>query len=394
MNDSELNRGAAIDTADRKVHVDTDALLRIENLSKHFGTVVALDDVSLTVRRGEIFALLGPSGCGKSTLLRMIAGLENPTTGDLLLEDQSLIKVPANRRPINMVFQSYAVFPHMSVAKNIAYGLQTEKLSGDEISQRVEAALAQVKLEDLRDRMPSQLSGGQRQRVALARALVKQPRILLLDEPLSALDAKLRDQMRLELVKLQETVGVTFIIVTHDQSEAMAMADRIAVLDQGKLRQLATPEELYTQPVDTFVADFIGKVNLFDARVESVAEDLVEISCGELGGLQLHRSRLTAHTNQLLDQQHSAWQIGIRPENLRLVRGDEHTSATDDQTLPVRIGDIAFQGGWSDIEVMLDSGKTVQAIAESNQVSDLKAVVSADGHFCCWNPDNAMLLPA
>ena len=239
-------------------------IITFENVTKRFGKLAAVDNVSLTVNEGEFFALLGPSGCGKTTLLRMLAGFETPTEGRILIDGQDISNVPPNKRPVNMVFQSYAVFPHMTVADNVAYGLKVDRVPKAERDQRVAEALELVQLGGLGERKPDQLSGGQRQRVALARALVKRPRVLLLDEPLSALDAKLREQMRTELCTLQEKVGITFIMVTHDQDEALALASRCAVMSKGVLQQVATPSDLYEFPNSRFVADFIGQVNLFE----------------------------------------------------------------------------------------------------------------------------------
>ena len=239
------------------------SFLNIAAVSKRYGDVQALNNVSLEIRENEFFALLGPSGCGKTTLLRALAGLESLDSGVVTLANEDLLSVPANKRPVNLMFQSYALFPHLNVYDNVAYGLRREKLEKAEIEQRVQDVLKTVALIDQKDRRPSQLSGGQKQRVALARAIVKRPKILLLDEPLSALDKKVRSEMQLELKRLQHEAGITFIIVTHDQEEAMSIADRIALMDKGEVVQIATPVEMYSAPKTKFVADFIGTSNLF-----------------------------------------------------------------------------------------------------------------------------------
>jgi spermidine/putrescine transport system ATP-binding protein/putrescine transport system ATP-binding protein len=242
-------------------------IIQIRNVSKRFGKVTAVDNVSLDIRAGEFFVLLGPSGCGKTTLLRMIAGFELPTEGQILIDGQDMSLVPPNKRPVNMVFQSYAVFPHMNVTDNVGYGLRIAGVSKGEIRDRVAEALELVKLGGFEDRMPDQMSGGQRQRVALARSLVMRPKVLLLDEPLSALDAKLRAQMQFELADLQDKVGITFVTVTHDQDEALSMASRVAVINKGEVAQLAPPSDLYEYPANRFVADFVGSVNIIEGTL-------------------------------------------------------------------------------------------------------------------------------
>lgn len=243
--------------------------LSIKNLTKSYGQQAAVKNLSLEIAENEFFALLGPSGCGKTTLLRALAGLESVDDGQITLQDQNLLSLPANKRPVNLMFQSYALFPHLTVFENVAYGLRREKLPKDEINQRSIEVLKTVALLDQKDRSPSQLSGGQKQRVALARAIVKRPKILLLDEPLSALDKKVRSEMQLELKRLQHEAGITFILVTHDQEEAMSIADRIALMDKGQVIQVATPVEMYQQPKTKFVADFIGENNLFKGVVST-----------------------------------------------------------------------------------------------------------------------------
>jgi ABC-type Fe3+/spermidine/putrescine transport system ATPase subunit len=242
-----------------------DSIVRIEGLTKRFGAITAVDGVDLEIRRGELFALLGGSGCGKTTLLRMLAGFEVPDNGRIVIDGQDMTGVPPHLRPVNMMFQSYALFPHMDVATNVGYGLRREGVKAPEIATRVAEALEQVKLADHAARRPAQLSGGQRQRVALARALVKRPKLLLLDEPLAALDRKLREGTRFELVRLQEQLGLTFVMVTHDQEEAMSMATRLAVMNTGRVAQVGTPHEIYERPASRFVADFIGIANILEA---------------------------------------------------------------------------------------------------------------------------------
>jgi spermidine/putrescine ABC transporter ATP-binding subunit len=285
-------------------------IISVRDVSRRFpGGVLALDDVSLDIGEGEFFALLGPSGCGKTTLLRILAGFDYPTEGFVRIGGENVDGVPPNRRPVNMVFQSYAVFPHMSVADNVAYGLRVTGTGRSEAAARVREALELVQLEEYGRRKPHQLSGGQRQRVALARALVKRPKVLLLDEPLSALDAKLREAMQLELVRLQETVGITFIIVTHDQREALSVADRIAVMRDGRVLQLGTPTEIYESPRSRFVAEFIGTMNLFEATA-----------------LSWEGGRLTAFVNglgkfDLPCEEDPGTDIGlaVRPEKMRIL---------------------------------------------------------------------------
>ncbi len=259
-----------------------DNYLRIENVRKDFDGFVAVDDVSLSIRRGEIFALLGASGCGKSTLLRMLAGFESVSTGRIELDGQDLARLPPYERPVNMMFQSYALFPHMTVADNVAFGLKQDGLRGAELKGRVEEMLNLVHMESMARRKPHQLSGGQQQRVALARSLAKSPKLLLLDEPMGALDKKLRSEMQLEVVNIIERLGVTCVMVTHDQEEAMTMAHRIAVMNAGRILQVGAPDEIYEQPVNRFTAEFIGSVNLIEGKIEEDEPDHVTIRCPAL----------------------------------------------------------------------------------------------------------------
>lgn len=242
-------------------------MLSVQSLSKSFGDLNAVKNVSLELRPGEFFALLGPSGCGKSTFLRMLAGFDDPTSGDILLDGESLLGLPPEKRPLNMMFQSYALFPHMTVANNIAFGLKQAGVNRAVRDERIKQVMGQVQLQGLGSRKPAQLSGGQRQRVALARALVNRPKLLLLDEPLAALDKKLREETQFELVRLQQELGITFMVVTHDQDEAMSMADRLAVMNLGQIQQIGAPDDVYERPNSLFVADFLGTINVFDAGI-------------------------------------------------------------------------------------------------------------------------------
>ena len=287
------------------------SFISIEGVSKHFGTVRAVDDVTIGIERGEFFSLLGPSGCGKTTLLRMLAGFEVPTSGEIYIDGQPMATVPPNRRPTNMVFQSYAIFPHLNVFQNIAFGLRKERLGAAELGRRVDEALAMIRLEGYGTRTAHELSGGQRQRVALARALIRRPKVLLLDEPLGALDKKLREHMQIELRDLQRSVGITFVLVTHDQDEALTMSDRIAVMSIGKVVEEGPPAELYARPRTRFVADFIGTMNLFEGRVNSQRQATYVIDTDPLGRVEVGGCSRCCNTGDPVV-------ITLRPECLRL----------------------------------------------------------------------------
>jgi spermidine/putrescine ABC transporter ATP-binding subunit len=354
---------------------DGSPIISIQDLTKRFGSAVtAVDQVSLDIMAGEFFALLGPSGCGKTTLLRMIAGFEEPTEGVILIDGEDMHGVEPNRRPVNMVFQSYAVFPHMTVAENIAYGLKVVGIPRSEIDARVEEAIALVRLQGLENRKPDKLSGGQRQRVALARALVKQPKVLLLDEPLSALDAKLREAMQLELVNLQHSVGITFIIVTHDQHEALTMADRIAVMGEGHVLQIAAPMELYEFPSSTFIADFIGQVNLFPVEGAEARDGGTAVRVGELGEINLaqHKDRIT--------------HIAIRPEKIQLDMAEPSEPGL--VKLKAKVQNVSYSGDQSHVFLVTPRGLAVSARVQ-NVGRSLSAVARQDDElWLSWRPED------
>jgi len=287
-----------------------DAFIEIASVSKSFGSVTAVDNISLSIRKGEFFSLLGPSGCGKTTLLRILGGFETPSDGKVMIEGQEVTHMPAHLRSTNMVFQNYAIFPHLNVEQNVAYGLRQQKLSREAQAEKVSAALAMVQLEGFEKRGADEMSGGQKQRVALARALIKRPKVLLLDEPLGALDKKLREEMQIELRILQQQVGITFVFVTHDQEEALTLSDRIAVMNEGRILQNAPPREIYERPCSRAVADFIGQMNLLDGVVASVDEQ-ISVSSAALGPVSVGSNNQTVRTGDAVT-------LAVRPENLSL----------------------------------------------------------------------------
>lgn len=358
----------------------TKPIISIRNLTKRFGPIAAVDDVSFDIAPNEFFALLGPSGCGKTTLLRMIAGLETPTEGEIVIDGQNMAFTPPNQRPVNMVFQSYAVFPHMTVRSNVEYGLRVVGTPREETRRRAEDALAMVKLSDLAERRPDQLSGGQRQRVALARALVKRPKVLLLDEPLSALDAKLREQMQLELTRLQRTVGITFIIVTHDQDEALSMANRIAVMNEGEVSQIASPADLYEHPSSRFVADFIGKVNLIEARVKSRKNGHLLLSAKSLGDVEVPFDKPAD----------GAVTLAVRPEKLKLQPNEP--ARQDLIIVHGKVRDVAYYGDTSHVIVSGKDGIELSINVQNDSRAGGAGVKQGQEIWVSWLPRDTLVL--
>ncbi len=356
--------------------------IRIKNITKTFGPFTAVDNVSLDIYHRELFCLLGGSGCGKSTLLRMLAGFETPTSGSIEIDGQDMAGVPPYERRVNMMFQSYALFPHMTVEKNIAYGLKRDRVPKSEIADRVGEILALVQLEPFAKRKPHQLSGGQRQRVALARALVKRPKLLLLDEPLGALDKKLREETQFELMKIQEDLGVTFVVVTHDQEEAMTLSSRIGVMDRGEIVQVDEPHNIYEYPKSRFVADFIGSVNMFEGRVTEDAEDHVVIQSPETGGEIYVSHGVSCTPNQKL------W-FALRPEKVTLTR---EKPASSRNVAAGMVEDVAYMGNLSIYRVMLETGKRIQVTKPNLERHDRNSVRWDEAVYATWGDAAGIVL--
>jgi len=357
-------------------------LIEFRGVTKRFGSFTAVDNQTLAIHEREFHALLGPSGCGKTTLLRMLAGFEEPTAGSIWLDGKPLAGVPPHKRPVNMMFQSYALFPHMSVEDNVAFGLRQERMKRRDIAVRVGEMLRLVKMEDFAKRRPDQLSGGQRQRVALARALAKRPRVLLLDEPLAALDKKLREETQFELVDLQYELGLTFLIVTHDQEEAMTVADRISVMDQGRIVQVATPAEIYEAPNSRYVADFIGSVNLFEGKVRSAGPARVQMVTP--AGLLIE-----AEAAVDLKPGAAAW-FAVRPEKVRIGHAPPNDTAAN--AVSGEVMDIGYFGDVTTYNVRLGDGQSVRA-AVLNAVRRVeRAITWHERVWISWAPDAGIVL--
>jgi len=365
---------------------ESQGYLRLERVTKRFGDFVAVDDVTLDIARTELFALLGASGCGKTTLLRMLAGFEHPSEGRILIDGQDMTGVPPYERPVNMMFQHYALFPHMSVAGNVAYGLKQDGVARAAVQKRVTDMLDLVQLGPWAKRKPHQLSGGQRQRVALARALVKRPKLLLLDEPLAALDKKLREQTQFELMNIQEEVGVTFVVVTHDQEEAMTLATRMAVMDRGRVMQVGRPPDIYESPNSRFTADFIGSINLFEGQVMAIGSDGVEVAPDGLpGSFRAAEGPPTLREGQQVT-------VAVRPEKITARRDTGEVPADQPNTLRGVVRDFAYLGDASALRVDVGGGHLV-AVTQPNVVRQRRREIDWDDPaVLTWSPEAALIL--
>ena len=356
--------------------------IQIQNVTKKFGDFTAIDNLNLDIYKNEFFSLLGPSGCGKTTLLRMLAGFEKVTDGKILLDGEDVSEIPPHLRPINMMFQSYALFPHMTVEKNIAFGLKQDNLPVTEINQRVEEMLELVELTDFAKRKPNQLSGGQSQRVALARSLAKRPKLLLLDEPLGALDKRLREQTQFELMDIQEKLEVTFVIVTHDQEEAMTVSSRIGVMDSGNLVQVATPTEIYEAPVNKDVADFIGDVNILKGEYKGQNKVGTQLHSDDSDSIVFATQEVDASPGDEM------W-FAIRPEKLEI---SKKKPSNNHNILKGKIEDIAYGGSFSTYHVKLDNGRILKAIRANRERTEEHHLTWEDEVYLQWAPHSAVVL--
>jgi putrescine transport system ATP-binding protein len=360
----------------------TKDFIRIRNVSKHFGDFVAVDNVSLDIGQSELFSILGGSGCGKTTLLRMLAGFEVPTSGRIEIDGTDITGQPPYERPVNMMFQSYAVFPHMTVEKNIAYGLRKDGVVKAEISKRVDDMLGLVQLGDFRTRKPDQLSGGQRQRVALARALIKQPKVLLLDEPLAALDKKLREQTQFELMNIQDDLGITFVVVTHDQEEAMTLSTRIAVMEKGRFLQVGEPKEIYEYPKSRFVADFVGTINTFEGKVSRIDDAAITVDCADLGvGVQALPGDDVSVGQAVC--------VAVRPEKIFISLDEPDEDCFKAQGV---VDDLGYLGNRSLYRIRLASGRMIQVSRQNQRRSSKRFVEWDDNVWITWRPRSAVVL--
>ena len=363
---------------------DAEPFIKIRNVTKKFGEFTAVDNIDLDIYKGELFSLLGGSGCGKTTLLRMLAGFEPPSSGTIYIDGVDMTDVPPYARPINMMFQSYALFPHMTVEQNVAYGLKRDKTPKNEIKRRVDEILSMVELSDFIKRKPHQLSGGQRQRVALARALVKRPKVLLLDEPLGALDKRLREQTQFELINIQDQLGVTFVVVTHDQEEAMTLSTRMAMMDAGKFQQIGTPTEVYEYPESRLVANFIGSANMFEGRVRQSGPDHVVVTSKELG-VEFNAE----HTNSIMEGT-KVW-IAVRPEKITLSKTP--LDVTTNQLKGVVV-DIGYHGKTSTYRIRISNDQIIEVSVPSQKrpKGDRQSIDWDEEIYMNWDQSNAVVL--
>lgn len=362
---------------------DAKPFVRIENVTKKFGSFTAIDNVTLEIYEREFFSLLGPSGCGKTTLLRMLAGFETPSSGRIIIDGEDMSTVPPHKRPVNMMFQSYALFPHMTVEQNIAFGLKQDRMAKDEIIDRVDRMLKLVHMEKMARRKPDQLSGGQKQRVALARSLAKKPKILLLDEPLGALDKKLREETQFELVNIQETLGITFVIVTHDQEEAMTVSSRVAVMDHGYIAQIATPGEIYEYPNSRQVAEFIGDVNILEGQITEVRNDSATIKIkGVAAPVETGRS-----VNAIVDEW--IW-VAIRPEKMIISLDAPQNNSKN--YITGKVMDIGYLGKLSIYHVRMEDGRIIIVTQTNRMRATERTITWEDNVHVSWSPDAAVVL--
>ena len=357
-------------------------LVEFRNVTKKFGSFTAVDELSLSIYEHEFFALLGPSGCGKTTLMRMVAGFSEPSQGEVWLAGENITNVPPYQRPVNMMFQSYALFPHMNIEQNIAFGLKQDRMSKPDIADRVGEMLALTKMQDFAKRKPDQLSGGQKQRAALARSLARQPKVLLLDEPLGALDRKLREETQFELMDLQERLGITFMIVTHDQEEAMTVADRIAVMEQGKLIQIATPRDIYERPGNRYVADFVGDINFIEGSVQSVTDQLLKIETAD--GLAIE-----CNSPENVDKGQRIW-FAARPEKLSLSR--ERPADTGVNAIEGEVWDIAYLGDMSIYNIRTDQGNILKVSQLNQSRTDETPITWEERVWVSWTRNAGLVL--
>ncbi len=357
--------------------------IHIKGISKHFGDFVAVDNVDLEIDQGELFSILGGSGCGKTTLLRMLAGFETPTAGTIEIDGIDVTHQPPYERPVNMMFQSYAIFPHMNVAGNIAYGLRKDGIAKQEIDHRVGEMLKLVQLVEFRDRKPDQLSGGQRQRVALGRALIKQPKVLLLDEPLAALDKKLRERTQFELMNIQDELGITFVVVTHDQEEAMTLSSRIAVMDEGRFQQVGTPKEIYEFPANRYVADFIGTINTFKGKVTGIDDEHIRVASDDAGVELVALKQQPVSVGQDVE-------IAVRPEKIFISK--EKPENDGDVCIEGVVDDLGYLGNRSLYRIRLANGTVVQVSSQNRRRSITRFLEWEDKVWISWRPRSAVVL--